>query len=134
HTNNPADATKSLTDTYANDPNLIRRPGSITVTTPASAVRWSTGSYSYDGSGNVKAIGTHTFTYDPVSRLKASNQYLEPASSVTLRTQSFTYDAFGNLLTIGGSSARNTPTSPSTNRLTSGTYDASGNLTNWSGS
>ncbi len=133
HTNNPADSTKSLTDTYANDPNLIRRPASITVTTPASAVRWSTGSYAYDGAGNVKAIGTHTFTYDPVSRLTASNQYLEPTSSVTLRTQSFTYDAFGNLLTIGGSSARNTPTSPSTNHLTSATYDASGNVTSWNG-
>ena len=133
HTNNPADATKSLTDTYANDPNLMRRPASITVTTPASAVRWSTGAYTYDGAGNVKAIGTHTFTYDKVSRLTASNQYLEPTSSATLRTQTFTYDPFANLLAIGGSSARNTPTAPSTNRLTTATYDASGNVTTWNG-
>jgi RHS repeat-associated protein len=133
HTNNPADATKSLTDTYANDPNLMRRPASITVTTPASAVRWSTGGYTYDGAGNVKAIGTHTFTYDKVSRLTASNQYLEPTSSATLRTQTFTYDPFANLLAIGGSSARNTPTAPSTNRLTTATYDASGNVTTWNG-
>jgi RHS repeat-associated protein len=133
HTNNPADATKNLTDTYANDPNLMRCPASITVTTPTSAVRWSTGTYAYDGAGNVKAIGTHTSTYDKVSRLTASNQYLEPTSSVTLRTQAFSYDAFANLLAIGGSSARNTPTAPATNRLTTATYDASGNVTIWNG-
>src|SRR4051812_1001511 len=40
----------------------------------------------------------------------------------------------GALLTIGGSSARNPPTSPATNRLTAATYDASGNMTTWSGS
>ena len=112
HTNNPADSSKSLTDTYANDPFEMRRPASTTTTTTASAVRWSTGGYAYDGAGNVKTIGTHTFTYDKVSRLTASNQYLEPTTSTTLRTQSFTYDAFGNLLTFGGSSAHNTPTAP----------------------
>jgi len=133
HTNNPADATKSLTDTYANDPNLMRRPASITVTTPASAVRWSTGGYTYDGAGNVKAIGTHTFTYDKVSRLTASNQYLEPTSSATLRTQTFTYDPFANLLTIGGSSARSTQTAASTNHLATATYDGAGNVITWNG-
>ncbi|HEX4496051.1 MAG TPA: hypothetical protein VIE43_10330, partial [Thermoanaerobaculia bacterium] len=133
HTNNPADSTKSLTDTYANDPFEMRRPASVTTTTPASAVRWSTGAYAYDGVGNVKTIGTHTFTYDKVSRLTASNQYLEPTASTTLRTQTFTYDPYGNLLTFGGSSARNTPTTPQTNHLTGAAYDASGNVTSWNG-
>ena len=41
-----------------------------------------------------------------------------PSNSVTQRTQTYTYDAFGNILSIGGNSARNTPTSSSTNRLT----------------
>ena len=68
-----------------------------------------------------------------MSRLTASNQYLEPTTSTTLRTQSFTYDAFGNLLTFGGSSARNTPTAPQTNHLTGATYDPSGNVTTWNG-
>jgi hypothetical protein len=54
----------SLTDTYANDPNLMRRPSSISVTTPSAVVRWATGTYGYDGVGNVKSIGTHTFVYD----------------------------------------------------------------------
>jgi RHS repeat-associated protein len=133
HTNNPADSSKSLTDTYANDPNLMRRPASISVTTPTSVSRWTSGTYNYDGAGNVKAIGTHTFTYDKVSRLTAANLYLEPTASTTLRTQTFGYDAFGNLLTFGGSSARNTPTAPGSNHLTGAAYDASGNVTTWNG-
>ena len=133
HTNNPADSSKSLTDTYANDPNLTRRPASITVTTPTSVARWSSGAYAYDGAGNVKTIGTHTFTYDKVSRLTAASFYLEPTASITLRTQTLGYDAFGNLLTFGGSSARNTPTAPGTNHLAATTYDASGNVTTWNG-
>ena len=112
-----------MADTYANDPNLMRRPGSISVTTPTSVSRWTSGTYTYDGAGNVKAIGTHTFTYDKVSRLTAANLYLEPTASTTLRTQTFGYDAFGNLLSFGGSSARNTPTTPGTNHLTGATYD-----------
>ncbi len=123
----------SLTDAYANDANAMRRPGSITVTTPTSVKRWETGNYAFDGAGNVKAIGAHTFGYDKVSRLKTGNLYLEPTSSTTLRTQTYSYDAFGNMQAIGGSSARNTPTSSSTNRLTAGIYDAGGNLASWSG-
>jgi RHS repeat-associated protein len=121
----------TLTDTYANDPNSMRRPGSIMVTSPTAAVHWNTGNYAFDGAGNIKSIGTHSFVYDKVSRLKTANLYLEPTSSVNLRTQTYTFDAFGNIQSIGGSSARNTPTSSATNRLTAGGYDAAGNLTSW---
>ncbi len=123
----------ALTDTYANDPNLMRRPASIAVTTSGGAVRWSTGSYAYDGAGNVKTIGTHAFTYDKVSRLKSANLYLEPNGSTNLRSQTFTYDAFGNLLAVGGHAGRNTPTTPGTNRLALASYDTSGNVTSWNG-
>jgi hypothetical protein len=95
----------------------MRRPPSISVTTPTSVSRWTSGTYTYDGAGNVKAIGTHTFTYDKVSRLTAANLYLEPTASTTLRTQTFGYDAFGNLLTFGGSSARNTLNNPLRNNM-----------------
>ncbi|HEV8580716.1 MAG TPA: RHS repeat domain-containing protein, partial [Thermoanaerobaculia bacterium] len=84
HNNNPADSTKRLTDTYAIDTNnMMRRPASITVTTPTGVARWSTGTYAYDGAGNISAIGPDTFNYDKVSRLKTANLYLEPTSSVT---------------------------------------------------
>jgi hypothetical protein len=56
HTNNPADSSKSLTDTYANDPNLMRRPASISVTTPTSVSRWASGTYTYDGAGTEAAV------------------------------------------------------------------------------
>src|SRR4051794_10840067 len=133
HTNNPADSSKSLTDIYANDPNLMRRPGLDLGDHPTAVSRWTSGTYAYDGAGNVKAIGSHTFTYDKVSRLTAANLYLEPMASITLRTQTFGYDAFGNLLAFGGSSARNTPTTPGTNHLTGATYDGSGNVIAWNG-
>ncbi len=153
HNNNPADATKRLTDTYANDPNAMRRPASITVTTPTSTVRWSSGAYSYDGAGNVKEIGASDFTYDLVSRLKTAD--VKTASenlifadgfetgdmscwdtgtcpqSDLMRSQTYAFDAFGNIQAIGGDSARNTPTTASTNRLSSGIYDSAGNLTGW---
>ena len=159
HNNNPADATKSLTDTYALDPNAMRRPASITVTTPAAGVRWASGGYAYDGAGNVTTIGQSTFAYDLVSRLKTSD-LLVPASAGgnlifadgfetgdtscwepgtncqsggQMLTQAYTFDAFGNLLAIGGAAARNLPTSSTTNHLTGAGYDASGNLTSWNG-
>jgi hypothetical protein len=89
HTNNPADPSKSLTDTQANDPNAMRRPASIAVTTVGGATRWSTGAYTYDGAGNVKSIGTHAFGYDKGSRLTSVSLYLEPTSSVTPVAQSY---------------------------------------------
>ncbi len=153
HNNNPSDASKRLTDTYANDPNAMRRPASIIVTTPTSATRWSSGTYTYDGAGNVKGIGTSSFTYDLVSRLKTADvktasenlifaDGFETADmscwdtgtcpeSDLMRSQTYTFDAFGNIKAIGGDSARNTPTTSSTNRLSSASYDAAGNLTGW---
>jgi len=34
-----------------------------------TGVQWTTGAYAYDGTGNVKQIGSRQFVYDPVSRL-----------------------------------------------------------------
>ena len=52
------------------DPDSMRRPAKI-YTTGASA-DFDTGTYSYDGAGNITAMGTDTFSYDPVSRLVAA--------------------------------------------------------------
>jgi RHS repeat-associated protein len=135
HANTPSISSTWLTDTYALDPNGMGRPASITTATSGGVQRWATGTYAYDGAGNIKAMGTQSFGYDKVSRLTQANLYLEPTSSVNLRTQSFTYDAFGNLQSIAGSVTRNTPTSATTNRLTgAAVYDAAGNLTSWNGS
>ena len=58
----------------------MRRPASISVTTPTSVSRWTSGTYAYDGAGNVKAIGTHTFTYEKVSRLTGWRSSLQEFS------------------------------------------------------
>ena len=82
---------------------------------------WTSGTYKYDGAGNIWAIGNDTFTYDSLSRLAAAN--------VKGVSETYTYDAFGNLtqkttgtLTVG------LPTDTATNHLTEQSYDAAGNL------
>jgi RHS repeat-associated protein len=97
------------------------------------------GTYSYDGSGNITAIGTDTFVYDAEGRLVTA--------VVRGVTGSYTYDAFGNRKTATGETncygqtvcATPLTVEPSTNRLmtttnSSGTtanvaYDAAGNIT-----
>jgi RHS repeat-associated protein len=121
-------------ETQGNDPNEIRRPSSLAATGPFPG--WSSGTYTYDGAGNTKAIGTASFTYDAVNRLVGSTQFDGPTGAGTPKQQGYTFDAFGNLTSITGTSGRNTPTDPQTNRLTGSsltTYDAAGNLTGWNG-
>ena len=122
-----------IVESQGNDPNDMRRPSSLAASGPYAS--WSSGPYAYDGAGNIKAIGTATFTYDPVSRLVSSTQFDGPTGSGTQKQQSYAFDAFGNLTNITGTSGRATPTAPQTNRLNGpGTvYDAAGNLTNWNG-
>jgi len=82
---------------------------------------WTSGTYKYDGGGNIWAIGDDTFTYDSLSRLVTAN--------VKGVSETYAYDAFGNLtqkttgtLTVG------LPTDTATNHLTEQSYDAAGNL------
>ncbi|HNX48646.1 MAG TPA: RHS repeat-associated core domain-containing protein, partial [Thermoanaerobaculaceae bacterium] len=84
---------------------------------------WDSGSYVYDGAGNITAMGSQSFTYDKVSRLTFGNV-------AGYGSESYTYDPYGNLITSGGTSL---PTATATNRLEPATtgagYDAAGNLT-----
>jgi RHS repeat-associated protein len=120
-----------VTSTQTNDPNEMRRPSSLAASGPYAS--WGSGTYGYDGAGNIKTIGTSGFTYDKVSRLVAATLYDGPTGGGAQKQQSYTFDAFGNLTNITGTSGRTTPTSAQTNRLNgAGTaYDAAGNLTNW---
>jgi RHS repeat-associated protein len=99
------------------------------------------GTYTYDGSGNITAIGSDTFLYDAEGRLKTA--------VIRAVTGSYTYDAFGNRKTATGEtncSGQTVCATPltldsTTNRLlttTNGTtttvgYDAAGNITSASG-
>ena len=95
----------------------------------------SPGSYTYDGSGNIKTIGNDSFVYDHLGRL---------VDSFVLNNsqQSYTYDIYGNRLSatrgmnalgcLGGTTCeaavtmRETPST--TNHLANVTYDDAGNV------
>jgi RHS repeat-associated protein len=123
-----------VVDTQAMDPAAIRRPASLG-STLNGATLWTTGTYSYDGAGNITKMGTSWFTYDPVSRLTTGTVFDGPTGGGTQKQQGYSFDAFGNLTSISGTSGRTVPVDPSTNRLnaTGVLYDPAGNLTLWNG-
>ena len=88
----------------------------------SSVSPWTTGTYVYDGSGNIQQIGAELYRYDSAGRLiKASTSH---------GAETYKYDAFGNQVEhTTGSVTVSTPASTSTNRLTGRTYDAVGNVT-----
>jgi RHS repeat-associated protein len=122
----------STTDTFAKDANDIVRPASVTVRGPLGLTLWTTGTYTWDGVGNIKAMGSDTFFYDKVSRL------LEGKITSVSKKQCNSYDAFGNIkgqATVA-SSQTCTPSSWSvdsaTNRFLSPiTYDSAGEQLSW---
>jgi RHS repeat-associated protein len=91
------------------------------------------GTYTYDGSGNITAIGADTYVYDGTQRL---------VSSVTRGVQeNYTYDAYGNRTSATGAvnclgqtnCAQTVTVDSNTNHLTTikgaaVTYDAAGNI------
>uniref|UniRef100_A0A7V1ZGY7 RHS repeat protein n=1 Tax=Thermoanaerobaculum aquaticum TaxID=1312852 RepID=A0A7V1ZGY7_9BACT len=79
-------------DVVLPDLNRMPRPANIQVQSSAGSVLWQTGTYAFDGAGNVKAMGTDRFVYDGVLRLVQAN----------VGGQSFqaTYNAFGFLTGI----------------------------------
>jgi RHS repeat-associated protein len=104
---------------------------------------YDSGTYLYDGSGNIKAINTDRYVYDAAGRLTYG-----AASRHSGLGQTYTYDAFGNMTSIDGGSGPSTfGVDPSTNRISLHTnpstgagyntyadYDAAGNITSISGS
>jgi RHS repeat-associated protein len=87
---------------------------------------WDSGPYAYDGSGNITAIGSETFTYDALSRLKSAN--------VRGGSETYDYDRYGNLVAKTTTRAGSTVAlafpvaAEANNRLANHTYDDAGNL------
>ena len=76
------------------------------------------------------AIGTESFTYDKVGRLKSAT--VRGPDLTTLQTQTYAYDPYGNLIeTAKLGQTVSLPTDAATNRLASAGYDAAGNVTSW---
>ena len=117
--------------TQQNDPNSMRRPRRISVSGTVEGTPFDTGLYAYDGAGNVKAMGSDVFVYDPLSRLRESD--------VHGWEQDYLYDAFGNITRVettppgGPQNTLHLPVTAATNRLSSHGYDGAGNLTTFTG-
>jgi RHS repeat-associated protein len=85
-----------VADVVTDDPNGLPRPRRI-ATQNVAGTQWDSGLYTYDGAGNVSAIGTDTFAYDRVNRLRTSATTFQGVT----HNQAFTYDLFGNLTSMG---------------------------------
>lgn len=92
---------------------------------PKSLPPWTSGTYSYDGEGNITAIGSNAYSYDAFSRLATSTTNGIP--------ETYTYDRYGNLtqkVTGTGSTALTVQSSVDDgNHLSGHCYDTAGNLT-----
>ena len=84
---------------------------------------WGPKTYQYDGSGNIKAVGSDSFVYDTAGRLIQS--------TVEGKTETFQYDAFGNLIqkAVDGANPVEIPVDGASNRMIGAGYDAAGNVT-----
>ncbi len=110
---------------YVKDPNDMARPASI-----SSSTGWATGTYEYDGIGNIKAmrrsaLDADTFVYDKASRLKEARFKVSSA----WKTESYTHDGWGNIetKTTNGDTFTYNPDAAGSNHIDA-PYDASGNL------
>jgi RHS repeat-associated protein len=118
-------------DAFWLDQHSMGRPRRINAAVlDTRAVVWSTGEYQYDGSGNVKQVGSNEFVYDGLHRLVHGE-----VDNGTV-SQDYVYDGLGNLVEItetsGVPETRTISVDHTTNRLSGGTtYDSVGNLTSW---
>jgi len=91
-------------------------------------LEWKADPFLYDGSGNIKKIGTSgggedLYSYDAAGRVSRA--------VVNGSTETYRYDSFGNLLekAITGKPPVVIPVDPGSNRILNETYDAAGNVT-----
>jgi RHS repeat-associated protein len=95
------------------DPSGMARPGSISATRGGPPL-FETGTYAWDGAGNILAMGSETFAYDARSRLTQAG------------ATTFQYDDFGNL--TGTPTDETWTVDPETNRVSGHDYDSRGNV------
>jgi RHS repeat-associated protein len=122
-----------LTETISQASHGMPRPEMITITTssPDPPNSFTTGTYGYDGAGNIESMGNDDFRYDRFSRLVEAQL---GAPLVPSQSQITTFDLFGNVTAMNtNGTGVNYPTSALTNRLSSATHDPAGNLTGWNG-
>lgn len=119
--------TNGVTDWIGRDPDSMQRPSGIWTSGVAAGKNWSSGTFGYDGAGNIEGIGTNRYSYDGVSRLKQASIWVpdlnpspnsfadgyEPGDACNFETrvpdpgcydgpqtkglETYFYDAWGNL-------------------------------------
>jgi RHS repeat-associated protein len=128
-------ASDSAVKILATCPSVAHVEAIDSATPHASPATWTTGTYAYDGSGNIKSITRSNFTeryvYDAFGRLTSG-------SVASGRSQAYTYDRFGNILSIttDSGSAVNLGVNSKNNRMEAtgpsynitATYDGAGRL------
>ena len=85
-----------VTGTFLEGPAHLPRPKQIQYSTAAEGVLWDSGTYTYDGVGNIAEIGDDTFTYDGASRLLSGT--VKRAGEA--RSEELTYDAADNVTSL----------------------------------
>lgn len=91
-------------------------------TQEAGDPNFDTGTYAYDGGGNIRQIGNDEYRYDSAGRLIRA--------VVNGQTETYRYDPFGNLTekAVSGQPAVAVPIDSTTNRVSGATYDVVGNV------
>ena len=133
--------TPSVAPTAASGNAAAPAPPGTAVQTNATT-SWTLGPYPYDGSGNIRAVGSDFYAYDQLGRLVVSAD--APPSTPVVQKQTYTYDPYGNLRSINtaGRPAATFEMVGASNRLASVSngsvsapagYDASGNFVSYLG-
>jgi RHS repeat-associated protein len=134
HLNTPGSSATWVTDTNHPDADNLPRPSKIESKLGAN-VTWSSGTYAYDGSGNLVKTGSAYMLYDKVSRASSGLLYTGAGAGGSTTAFSNTYDGFGNLTGITSGTTRTIAVEWATNRVDTITgstqYDSAGNMTRW---
>jgi len=136
----------AVSEIWDPDTSGIARPSTIRATNVSSTELWNSGGYSFDGSGNIKAIGNTAYYYDAYDRLSG---WKTPGTNSAYDWIGRRYDAFGNYLSafekvcmpqVSGQAQRcftsnfaTQQVTGTTNHYSGVTYDDAGNVTAQSG-
>ena len=121
------------TGAYGEGTSGMVRPARRHFKNAAGQSLFDTGTYGYDGTGNVRAIGADSYTYDGAHRLTSGTVKAAGAG----RFETYVYDTADNLVQVENDDfgVRTFNIDPATNRIlgvgpgTDWSHDASGNLT-----
>src|SRR5258707_691612 len=115
---------------------IIAVPLAVVADCPTGTGVWCSGVYSYDGAGNIKAIGADAYTYDAFGRLVSGSADIQHNHA---GVQTYDYDQFGNRKSASrsfgatdciGPCELNPTIQQTTNHITdhNALYDVAGNL------